>query len=93
MVNSNIADDCKQLHSERENKENVNKPISMTTTKPNVRRDGRYSITETAHALGVHRNTIRRYAQKGQMKCGVRRATSRIFFSGQEILNFWLARL
>lgn len=63
----------------------------MTSTEPNVSNEGRYSVTETCKALGVHKNTLRRYTAQGFIKCGYRRGTCRKFYSGCEIRRFWKA--
>ena len=65
----------------------------MVTTEPKICMAGRYSIEETCNLLGVHRHTLRRYTEKGKIRCGVRRATSRKFYLGSEILRFWKAEL
>lgn len=65
----------------------------MVTVEPNVRSDGRYSVQETAHLLGIHRNTLLRYTNKGRISCGIRRSTTRKFFTGREIIRFWKAQL
>lgn len=69
------------------------KILTMTTVEPIVKRDGRYNIAETSRLLGVHRNTLLRYAKKGIIKYGVRRSTTRVFFTGGEILRFWKASI
>ncbi len=65
----------------------------MTTVEPNVRRDGRYNIEETCRLLGIHRNTLLRYAKRGIITYGIRRSTTRKFFTGGEILRFWKASI
>lgn len=63
----------------------------MVNIEPKVNKMGKYSLEETAVLLGVHRNTILRYANSGKMNFTVRRGTSRKCFSGAEILRFWRA--
>ena len=63
----------------------------MVAIEPKVNKYGRYSLEETAVLLGVHRNTILRYANSGKMSFTVRRGTSRKCFTGAEILRFWRA--
>lgn len=65
----------------------------MTTTKPNVDENGKYSIGETAKALEVSRQTVKRYADNGMLKCGIWRHNGRKFFYGSEIIRFWRASL
>lgn len=61
----------------------------MISIEPNITATGRYTIGEAADALGVHRNTLRRYALAGAIKFGIRRTNNRMFFTGAEILRFW----
>lgn len=61
----------------------------MVTEQPNVFANSRYSVTETCKILGIHRNTLRRYTEKGKIKLGVRKSTARKFYLGSDILNFW----
>lgn len=65
----------------------------MTTEQPKVIATSRYSVTETCKILGIHRNTLRRYTDKGKIRLGVRKSTSRKFYLGSEILNFWSRQL
>lgn len=63
----------------------------MTTEEPNVSLTGRYSIGEASALLGVSRNTLRGYADRGLIRFGIRRESMRRFFEGREILRFWKA--
>lgn len=63
----------------------------MTPIEPQVSMTGRYSVTETCSALGIHRNTLRRYTEAKKIKCGFRRMTERKFYLGSEILKLWRA--
>ena len=64
----------------------------MTSTRPNVVLDAKYSVSETAKLLGVHRNTIRNLAEAKKLAFGVRKHNTRQkFFWGREILRFWMA--
>lgn len=65
----------------------------ITPTEPNVNVTGRYSVMETSAALGIHRNSLRKYTELGLIKCGFRRHTARKFYLGSEILKFWRAQL
>lgn len=65
----------------------------ITATEPVVAQEGRYSVTQTCTALGIHRNTLRKYTEQGLIKCGFRRETARKFYKGSEIVRFWRAHL
>ena len=67
--------------------------MNMVTQEPNVRPDGRYSVKQTAALLGFHRNTLLKYTNKGTIRCGIRRSTTRKFYTGAEIIRFWKAQL
>ncbi len=41
----------------------------MITIEPNVLDTGRYSITETCTALGISRETLRKYTNSGDIRC------------------------
>ena len=62
----------------------------MTSVKPDVKPDGRYSINETCSFLGLKsRNTLRSYVAKGLIKQGIRRSNGRPFYLGSEIVKCW----
>lgn len=64
----------------------------MTSTRPDVVLDAKYSVSETAALLGVHRNTIRNLANAKKLAFGIRKHNIRQrFFWGREILRFWMA--
>ena len=65
----------------------------ITSIEPNVIETGRYSVTETCKALGIHRNSLKKYTEQGMIKCGFRKLTARKFYAGREILKFWRAQL
>ena len=48
----------------------------------------RYSISETANMLDIHRNTLRKYTKMGAIKCRVSN-TNRKYYYGQDIIRFW----
>lgn len=61
----------------------------MTPLEPQVADTGRYSITETCKLLGVTIKTIIKYTDQGDLKCGIRKANGRKFYTGSEIRKFW----
>ena len=61
----------------------------MTAEEPKLAPLGRYSINEACQALGIHRNTLRRYAKAGLITPGVRRATGRPIYTGADLLRLW----
>lgn len=65
----------------------------MTNIVPQVKESGKYSISETAKALELSRQTVRKYADEGILKCGYWRHNGRRFFYGSEIIRFWRASL
>ena len=65
----------------------------ITAIEPKVDEAGRYSVMETCAALGIHRNSLRKYTEQGLIRCGFRKLTARKFYSGREILKIWRAQL
>jgi excisionase family DNA binding protein len=65
----------------------------MTNEEPKVADAGRYTMTETCKALGIHRNTLRRWLQAGKMKVKFRRIDNRKVIDGAEIKRAWRVAL
>jgi predicted site-specific integrase-resolvase len=63
----------------------------MTATQPQVEATGRYSISDTAIKLGVSKRTIERYITAGKIKAQYRKANSKPFVTGLEIVKAWQA--
>ena len=63
----------------------------MVSEQPLIKPAGRYSISETCKLLGIHRNTLRRYTDAGEIRCVVRKSTWKKYYTGLEILRFWNA--
>lgn len=61
----------------------------MNIDRPDVRMEGRYSMTEAAALLGMHRNSLLNYALQGKLKFGVRKNTGRKYFRGADLLRLW----
>lgn len=65
----------------------------MTPALPTIAMDGKYSITQTCAILGIHRDTLRKYTDSGEIRCGVRRSTGKKFYLGSDIFKFFNAYL
>lgn len=65
----------------------------MTSLEPIVDPKGAYSPNETAKLLGVHRNTLRSYTERGYINCEFRAYSYRKVYTGAEITRFWRARV
>lgn len=63
----------------------------ITSNEPIVTITGRYTVTQACQILGIHRNTLRDYTEKGLIKCGFRKVGCRKFYEGREIIRFWKA--
>ena len=63
----------------------------MVSIYPDLPENGRYSVLETASILGIHRDTLRRHAEAGLIKFGLRRTNMRKFYLGREINRYWKA--
>jgi DNA-binding protein Fis len=63
----------------------------MVNICPDVPENGRYSATETAALLGIHRDTLRKHTEAGLIKFGLRRTNMRKFYLGREINRYWKA--
>lgn len=64
----------------------------MTSARPNVKMDGRYTINETCQLLGIKsRNTLRAWVNQGLIRQGMRRTNGRPFYLGSDILKCWSA--
>jgi predicted site-specific integrase-resolvase len=61
----------------------------LIATEPNVSPTGRYSVTETCEALGIHRKTLKAYADKGYIRQHHRARVNKVFYLGRDILAFW----
>ena len=61
----------------------------MTTSRPHVTLDGRYSMTEAAVLLGVNRKTIYRWRECGYLKTKIRRINKLPYVEGREILKIF----
>ena len=60
----------------------------MVAIQPKTSPSGRYSVNETCQLLGIHRNTLRRYTEQGDIVCGYR-GNMKKFYTGLEIVRFW----
>lgn len=61
----------------------------MTPTRPDVKRTGRYTVSEAARLLEVSRTTIYRWIEDEELKVRVQRKTLRKYIMGAEILRLW----
>lgn len=62
----------------------------MTSVRPDVKPDGRYSIAETCQFLGIKsRNTLRSWVNQGLIRQGTRKTNGRPFYLGSDIIKCW----
>lgn len=61
----------------------------MTPIEPRVADTGKYNVTQTCEALGIHRNTLERYRKAQLIRCDVRMKSNRKYYSGREIKRLW----
>lgn len=61
----------------------------MICTKPAVVLTGRYNQAETARALGLSRQTVRKYEVLGLLRFKLSRPDMRKVTTGAEIVRFW----
>ncbi len=61
----------------------------ITSERPNVSENGRYTISETCKLLGICRDSLRKYTNEGLIRCGFRQCYNHKFYLGRDILIFW----
>lgn len=61
----------------------------LVPEQPDVRLDGRYCISATCKALGIHRHTLRKYTESGEIRYRLRQGGKTKFYLGSEIIKFW----
>jgi len=61
----------------------------MNATKPEVLPTGRYSIKDTAKHLGLSTRTVYRYINDKVIAVQYRKANSKPFITGIEIIRVW----
>lgn len=62
----------------------------MCFEQPNVKPNGYYPIGVAAARLGIHRNTLRKYSDNGEIKGTIARSYPfRLLFTGRELLKLW----
>lgn len=64
----------------------------MTQLPPQVATEGLYGMTDAARALGITRNTLRKYAEGGYISFYVRKSNRRRVTTGKEIIKLWNGR-
>lgn len=65
--------------------------IFMVSIVPQVEKNGRYELQAAANALGVNKATLLRYTHQGKIKAGIKRANRRRYWTGAELIRFWMA--
>ena len=54
---------------------------------------GRYTITEVAEAMGIHRNTVTRLIKRRVLKCNYRKYNNRPYILGADAKRVWRTTL
>lgn len=65
----------------------------MITTPPDVIDSAKYELREAAKALGVSPSTIDKWTRKGVLKCRIRKANGRRYWTGADLLRVWMANI
>ncbi len=61
----------------------------MTPEKTKIQSDGKYSVTQAAKLLAVHRVTLWRYVHAGKLRPYLHSANFRTRFLGKDLLKLW----
>lgn len=61
----------------------------MCETEPNISDTAKYNSKQTSVILGIHPNTLRKYADAGCIKFSVSPLNGRRLFKGSDIKKFW----
>ena len=61
----------------------------MTPIEPNISDSARFSLTQAAALLGVHRNTLYNHTKALKIRVGYRRSNGRPFYTGRAIKTYW----
>lgn len=62
--------------------------MSMVSEKPKIEATSRYSVTQAAKLLGLHRNTIRKYCNAGILNYTFRIGKKKLI-RGKELIELW----
>lgn len=60
----------------------------MTPIEPDVPDTGRYTITQAARILEIHRHTLRNYTEQGLIRC-LYKPSGRKYYTGKSIKRLW----
>lgn len=63
----------------------------MVGSLPQIDAERRYTRAETAEILGIHRNTLKRYTDKGLIRMTFMKKTLKGFYRGADIEKFYRA--
>lgn len=59
--------------------------------QPEVQRDGRYTLAESARKMGCDTRTLYKYADRFGIAPGTNRVTNRPYFKGEQLIRIWRA--
>ncbi len=65
----------------------------MTSEEPNVLLTGQYDTKQTCKALGICRETLRKYTEQGHIRVRHRLVNMRPYYTGKAILDCWRASM
>jgi predicted DNA-binding protein (UPF0251 family) len=65
----------------------------MINEEPKLTDTGRYTITEVAEAMGIHRNTVTRLIKRRVLKCNYRKYNNRPYILGADAKRVWRTTL
>lgn len=63
----------------------------MTTEQPNVSREGRYTLAQSARLMDCDTRTLHKYAARFGIAPGTNKVNGRPYFKGDQLLRIWRA--
>lgn len=62
--------------------------MSIFCNRPKINPESRYSVTQSAKRLGLHRNTIRNYCNSGILEYSYRVGNRKVIL-GKDLIKLW----
>jgi len=89
FIKESIREELAKMQGSIQPEKSSKKVTGFISDEPQISDTGRFTTREASKILNISRNTLNRYSNEGLIRCSIRKANGRKFYTGADIKKLW----